>query len=66
MSIIGLVPVKKYILHFIQGGRTVRGIGQGLSDFHHILYKYKLMDAWIKRREVVNDAWLLGGLEVGN
>ena len=30
------------------------GMGRGLSDHHVVLYKVKLVGAWIKRREVVN------------
>ena len=31
----------------------MRGIGRGLSDHHVVLYKVRLIGAWIKRREVV-------------
>ena len=34
----------------------MRVIGQGLSDHHVVLCKFKLVGAWIKRREVVNGA----------
>ena len=32
---------------------AVRGMGQGLSDYHVVLCKVKLVGAWIKRREVM-------------
>ena len=32
----------------------MRAIGRGLSDHHVVLCKFKLVGAWIKRREVVN------------
>ena len=38
------------------GMRAVRGIGWNLSDHHVILCKVKLVDAWIKRREVMDGA----------
>ena len=33
--------------------RAVRAMGRGLSDHHVILCKFRLVGAWIKRREVV-------------
>ena len=33
--------------------RAVRGMGRGLPDHHLVLCKVRLVDAWIKRREVV-------------
>ena len=33
--------------------RVVRGMGQGLSDYHVVLCKVRLVGAWIKRGEVV-------------
>ena len=44
------VLVKKDML---QDVRAVSGMGQGLSDHHVVLCKVKLVEAWIKRREVV-------------
>ena len=32
-------------------------MGQGLSDHHAVLCKFRLVGAWIKRREVVDGAW---------
>ena len=39
----------------------MRGMGQGLSDHHVVLYKARLVGVWIKRREVV-----VGGRRITN
>ena len=44
------------MLCYVQDVRSVRGMGRGLSDHHVVLCKVRLVDAWIKRREVVNEA----------
>ena len=33
--------------------RAVRGMGHSLSDHYVFLCKFRLVEAWIKRREVV-------------
>ena len=43
----------KSMLHYVQDMRAMRGIGQGLSDHHVLLFKVRLVGAWINRREVV-------------
>ena len=48
---IDLVLVKRDILRYIHEQRTMRGMGRGLSDHHVVLYKVRLVGAWIKRRE---------------
>ena len=52
-SIIDLVLVKRDILRCAQDVRAMRGMGRGLSDPHVVLYKVKLVGAWIKRGELV-------------
>ena len=49
-SMINLVLAKKDMLHYVQDVRAVRGIGQGISDHHIVLYKVRLLGAWITRR----------------
>ena len=49
---IDLVLVKRDIQQYVQVVRAVRGIRCSLSD-HVVLYKVRLVRAWIKRREVV-------------
>ena len=51
-SMIDLVLVKKDMLHHVQDVRAVRGMGHGLSDHYVVLCKVRLVEAWIKRREV--------------
>ena len=51
---IDLVLVKRDMLRYVQNVRVVRGMGRGLSDNHVVLCKFKLVGAWIKRREVVS------------
>ena len=51
---IELVLVKKDILRYVQDVGTVRGMGRGFSDHHVIMCKVRLVNAWIKRREVVS------------
>ena len=52
-SIIDLVLVKKNMLRYVQYVKVVRGMGQGLSDHHVVLCKFRLVGAWIKKREVM-------------
>ena len=52
-SMIDLVLAKKDMLHF------VRGMGQGISDHHVVLCKFRLVGTWIKRREVVDGARMI-------
>ena len=53
-SMIDLGLVKKDILHYAQGVRSVKGrMGRGLSDHHVVLCKVRLVGTRIKRREVV-------------
>ena len=54
MSMIDLMMVKKYMPRFVQYLRAVRGVGQGLSDYHFIPCKVRFLATWTKRREVVN------------
>ena len=51
---IDLVLVKKNTLRYVQDVRAVRGMGRGLTDHSVVLCKDRLVDTWIKRREVVN------------
>ena len=44
------------MLRYVQDVRAVRGMGRGLSDHHVVLYKVRLVGAWIKRRKVVVEA----------
>ena len=50
------MEVKKDMLRYMQDVRTVRGIGQGLSDHHVVLCKVRLVGTWINRGEVVGRA----------
>ena len=50
---IDLVLVKRNMLRYVQDVRAVRGMARGLSDHHVVLCKVKLVEEWIKRREVV-------------
>ena len=50
---IDLLLMKRDMLHYVQDVRVVKGMGQGLSDHHVVLYKFRLVGVWIKRREVV-------------
>ena len=50
---IDLVLVRKDILRYVQDVRTVRGMGRGLSDYHVVLCKIKLVGTWIKRSKVI-------------
>ena len=47
-SMIDLVLVKRDMLRYVQDVRTVSGMGRGLSDHHVVLYKFRLLGAWIK------------------
>ena len=51
-----LVLVKKGRLRYAQDVRVVRRMGRGLSDHYVVLYKVRLVEARIKRREVVAGA----------
>ena len=53
---IDLVLVKRDMLRYVQDVRVVRGMGCGLSNHYVILCKFRLVEAWIKRREVVVEA----------
>ena len=55
-SMIDLVLVNKYMLHYVQNVRAVRGLGRGLSDHHVALCKVRLVGTWIKRRVVEDGA----------
>ena len=52
-SRIDLVMVKRDMLRYVQDVSTVRGMGRGLSYHYFVLFKVRLVGAWIKRREVV-------------
>ena len=60
---INLVLVKMDMLGYVQNVRVVRGMGCGLSDQDVVLFKFRLIGVWIKRREVVVGK---GGLEARN
>ena len=49
---IDLVLVKD-MLQYVQDVEAVRGMGRGLSDHHVVMCKARLVEAWIKRKEVV-------------
>ena len=51
-SMIDLVLVKRDMLRYVHDMREVRGMGRGLSDHYVVLCKVRLVEAWIKRREV--------------
>ena len=51
---IDLVLMKKDMVSFVQDMRAVRGMGRGISDYHVVLCKDRLVGTWIKRREVVD------------
>ena len=55
-SIIDLVLVKRDMLYYVQDVREMRGMERGLSDHHVALCKVRLVEAWIKKREVVDGA----------
>ena len=42
------------MLYYVQDVRSLREIGWGLSGHHVFLCKFRLVGAWIKRREVVD------------
>ena len=48
-----MLLVKRDILRYVQGVRAMRGMGRGLSNYHVVLCKVRLIGAWINRREVV-------------
>ena len=52
-SMIDLVLVKRDMLRYMQVVRAVRGMGRGFSDHYVVLCKVRLVEEWIKRREVV-------------
>ena len=45
--------MKRDILRYVQDVKAGKRIGRGLSDHHVLLCKFRLVGAWIKRREVV-------------
>ena len=49
-SMIDLVLVKRNMLQYVQDVRVVKGMG---SSLYVVLCKVRLVEAWIKRREVV-------------
>ena len=55
-SMIDRVLVKKDMLRFVQDVRAVRGMGRSLLDNHVVLCKVRLVETWIKKREVVDRA----------
>ena len=55
-SMTDLVLVKRDILRYVQDVRVVRGMGQGLTDHHVVLYKVRLVGEWIKNRDMVAGA----------
>ena len=56
-SMIDLVLGKYDMLRFVKDVRAVRGMGRGLSDHHVVLYKVRLVGAWIKWREEKGGSW---------
>ena len=52
---IDLVLVKTDMLHYVNDASSVRGMGRGLSAHHAVLCKVRLVGAWIKRRELVDE-----------
>ena len=44
------------VLRYVQEVRVVRGMGRDLSDHHVVLYKVRLVGAWIKKSGVVVEA----------
>ena len=50
---IDLVLVKKDMLRYVQDVRAVRGMGRCLSEHYVVRCKVRLLEVWIKRREVV-------------
>ena len=52
-SMIDMVLVKRDMLRYVQDVREVGGMGRDLSDHYVVLYKVRLVGAWIKRREVL-------------
>ena len=52
-SMIDLVMVKRDMQWYVQDVRVRREIGRGLLDQHVVLCKVRLVEARIKRREVV-------------
>ena len=59
MIMIGMVLVKKDMLRYVRDLRAVSRIGRCLSDHHVILCEVRLVDAWIKRGNVVNLAMMI-------
>ena len=55
-SMIDLILVNKEMLLYVQDMRVVRGMGEGLSDHHVVLFEVRLVRPWIKRREVADGA----------
>ena len=46
----------KHVILAQEHVRAVRGMGQGLSDHYVVLCKVRSVGAWIKRKEVVDEA----------
>ena len=44
-SMIDLMLVKRYMVRYVQDVRTMSGMGRGLSDYHVILCKARLVRA---------------------
>ena len=49
-GMIDLVLVEKDMLRYVQDVRALKGMGQGLSDHHVVLCKFRLVGAGIKRK----------------
>ena len=56
MSRIGLALVKKDMLRYVQDVRAVREMERSLSYHYVAKGKVRLVESWIKRRELVNEA----------
>ena len=52
-SMTDLALMKRDMLQYVQDVRVVKGIRQGLSDPYVVICKVRLVEAWVKRREVV-------------
>ena len=52
-SMVDLVLVVKDMLRYVQDVRALGVMGRGLSDHHVELCKVRLVEAWIKKREMV-------------
>ena len=52
---IDLVLIKEDMLHYMQDLRAMEGMERGLFYHYIVLCKVRLVSAWIKRREIVNE-----------